>query len=90
MKNVGIVGFQEQKFLLNVLIVKQEVGMEKLKEIKMISKAILFDPQLFAKTELYCESRETNINDLISVLLTKLIKEQDGARRGTNLSEQKD
>ena len=56
----------------------------------MISKAILFDPQLFAKTELYCESRETNINDLISVLLTKLIKEQDGARRGTNLSEQKD
>ncbi len=40
----------------------------------MISKAILFDPQLFTKIELYCESRETNINDLISVLLTKYLE----------------
>ena len=46
----------------------------------MISKAILFNPQLFTKIELYCESRETNINDLISVLLNELIKNQDGER----------
>ena len=55
----------------------------------MISKAILFDPQLFTKTELYCVSRETNINDLISILLTKLIKEQeDEAVRSSEISQQ--
>jgi len=43
----------------------------------MISKAILFDPQLFVKVELYCKNREIDFNDLISILLKKCMGEQD-------------
>ena len=74
MKNVGIVGFQEQKFLLNVLIVKQEVGMEKLKEIKMISKAILFDPQFLQELEEGCKNSNQTFNNFIIISLEASFK----------------
>lgn len=42
----------------------------------MISKAILFEVQLFEKMESYCQSNKTNANDLISVLLTTYLEDQ--------------
>jgi len=54
-----------------------------------IIRSISLNKELNEQIQEYCQAKGMKVSSIISVLLIKLLEEQDGARRSTDLFEQK-